>query len=151
MNKALGYIQSHAGKTEELSHPFYKRVKDIVDNEDYDTLLKEKIYLKLLRLDPQTQEGFVLSDFPSSLKEVEMLEEFRGGVNACVHLSLPDHVLLEIEQNKYVCKDCSRQYYKQVRETEHGVFIEEFLPKDGICYDCGSTNIEESGDPIKFE
>jgi len=31
------------------------------------------------------------------------------------------------------------------------VFIENFTPKDGHCHDCGSTNIVEAGDPIKFE
>ena len=80
-----------------------------------------------------------------------MLEEFRGGINAVVHLSLPDHVLLDIEQSKLACRNCGKHYYKEVKDAENQIYINEFLPKDGICYDCGSTDIEESGDPVRFE
>ena len=40
-----------------------------------------------------------------------MLEEFRGGMNAFVHINLPDEVLIEVEQNKLLCHDCGRVYY----------------------------------------
>jgi hypothetical protein len=33
-------------------------------------------------------------------------------MNAFVHLSLPDEILVDIEESKYKCADCSRMYYK---------------------------------------
>jgi hypothetical protein len=49
-------------------------VKDIYENGDADTFLKERIHLKLLRLTPHAQEGFILTDFPNSVAEAEVLE-----------------------------------------------------------------------------
>lgn len=123
----------------------------MIDNEDHDALIREKVFLKLLRLNPKVQEGFILTDFPQNVKQAELLELFKGGMNAFVHMSLPDHVLLDIEQSKYVCKDSGKVYYKKVYRPEDGIYIESFYPEDGHCYDSGSTNIVESGDPIKFE
>ena len=75
--------------------------------------MREKVYLKLLRLCPHAQNGFVLTDFPSNVPEAELLEEYRGGMNAFVHVSLPDEVLIDIEENKHVCNDCGRTYYSE--------------------------------------
>jgi hypothetical protein len=44
-----------------------------------------------------------LTGFPDTVKEAEILEEFKGGLNAFVHISLPDEVLVDIEQNKWAC------------------------------------------------
>jgi len=38
-----------------------------------------------------------------------------------------------------------------VRNDEHGVFIEAFMPQDGHCEDCGSTNLLPGSDPAQFE
>lgn len=67
---------------------------------DSEGLNKERVHLKLLRLSSQTQNGFVLTDFPSNIPEAESLETYRGGVNAFVHVSLPDDILVDIEENK---------------------------------------------------
>ena len=40
-----------------------------------------------------------------------MLEQFRGGMNAIVHLNFPDEILVDIEENKQNCADCGRVYY----------------------------------------
>lgn len=98
------------------------------------------------------QEGFVLTDFPNSKAEAESLEEFKGGVNAFVHLSLPDEILIDIEENKMKCNSCGRKYFVEaIVDEERGIHIEPFMPKDGTCHDCGSTDIREGGDPIQFE
>jgi len=44
-----------------------------------------------------------LTDFPSTVAAAEVLEQYKGGVNAFVHLSLPDEVLVDIEDNKISC------------------------------------------------
>ena len=81
-----------------------------------------------------------------------MLEQFRGGMNAAVHLSLPDEILVDIEEHKQECGDCGRKYYpKLIHNEEHRVHIEPFVPKDGHCFDCGSSKIQDASDPRKFE
>ena len=42
-----------------------------------------------------------------------MLEEFKGGMNAFVHISLPDDLLIDIEENKLVCGDCGKTYFTE--------------------------------------
>jgi adenylate kinase family enzyme len=74
-------------------------------------LNKERVYLKLLRVCDHAQDGFVLTDFPTSTKQAELLEEFRGGLNAFVHITLPDDILMAIEDTKIQCGGCGRHYY----------------------------------------
>lgn len=81
-----------------------------------------------------------------------MLEEYKGGMNAFVHLNLPEEVQVAIEESKYVCQDCGRQYYAEtISDSDHGVWIEKFMPEDNHCYDCGSRNITRAGDVDSFE
>lgn len=83
----------------------------MVNAGDNEGIHKEKISLKLLRLTAATQGGFILTDFPNSAAQAEQLEEYRGGMNAFVHLTLPDEILVDIEESKCKCADCSRVYY----------------------------------------
>ena len=57
--------------------------------------------LKLLRVTNATRDGFVLTDFPRVVQEAEMLEEYRGGMNAFVHLSLPEEIQVAVEEAKH--------------------------------------------------
>jgi hypothetical protein len=43
-------VAEQAGKTEEYSHSFFMKVKQMVDNGDSEQISNEKIHLKLLRL-----------------------------------------------------------------------------------------------------
>jgi hypothetical protein len=43
------------------------KVKEIIEKDDEEQLIKERIPLKLLRLCSHAQEGFILSDFPQSV------------------------------------------------------------------------------------
>jgi hypothetical protein len=80
------------------------------------------------------------------------LETFRGGVNAFVHVSLPDDILVDIEENKHVCGDCGKTYYSEgIHDEEYGIHIDPHMPKDGHCGDCGSSNFVNGSDPIAFE
>jgi hypothetical protein len=94
----------------------------------------------------------VLIDFPYHVAEAELLEEYRGGLNAFVHVSLPDEILVDIEETKVICQDCTKTYYKDdVISEEHGVRIAKHIPMDGFCFDCGSTNLAPGSDPVRFE
>ena len=73
-------------------------------------LLKEKIVLKLLQLNESCQDGFVLSDHPDTLGQAQQLEELGGGLNSFVHFTMPEEILVRVEENKYVCLDCGREY-----------------------------------------
>ena len=124
----------------------------MVNEKDFESILKERVPLKLLRLTPAAQEGFVLVDFPNNKAQAELMEEYKGGLNSFVHLSLPDEVLVDIEETKIVCPDSGRIYYKDdVISEEHGVRINKFVPDDGHCFDSGSTNFEPGSDPARFE
>ena len=124
----------------------------MVRENDIDGLIAEKIPIKLLRLTPAAQEGMIMIDYPYELQEAELLEEYRGGLNAFVHISLPDEVLVDIEESKIVCQDCGKHYYKNdVISDEHGVHITAHMPEDGHCHDCGSTNLAPGSDPVRFE
>ena len=152
MNTVLQNVVEQAGKTEEFSHSFFLKVKDMINAGDGDALLQEKVYLKLLRLCSQAQDGFILTDFPNNAAEAELLESFRGGLNAFVHVTLPDDILVDIEESKIKCGDCGSVYYsKEIKDRERGIYIDAFTPKDGSCHDCGSNNVENGSDPIQFE
>ena len=80
------------------------------------------------------------------------MEEYRGGMNAFVHLSLPDEILVDIEETKIKCNDCSRTYYrKDVVDEQYGIRIEKFMPEDRTCDDCGSNSFGVGSDPAAFE
>ena len=93
-----------------------------------------------------------MTDFPRMVQEAEMLEEFRGGMNAFVHLSVPDDIQVQIEESKMSCNDCGRVYYPEVMmNEEQGIYIDKFMPKDGHCFDCGSLDIRRQGSAADFE
>ena len=106
-------VQRFAGQSEELKHPFFLKVKDMLDAGDIDQLTKDKVALKLLRLSNTGRDGFIMTDFPRFQAEAEMLEEYRGGMNSFVHLSLPDDIMLAIEETKLTCKHSDRTYYTE--------------------------------------
>lgn len=58
-------------------------------DEDFESLTKERIPLKLLRVTPEARDGFILTDFPTNVNQAELLEEFRGGINGFINLNLP--------------------------------------------------------------
>lgn len=41
-----------------------------------------------------------MTDFPNNAADAEQLESYKGGLNAFVHVSLPDDILMDIEENK---------------------------------------------------
>lgn len=151
MPQLIESAAKNAGTSEEYNHPFYRSVKEIVEAGDIETLNKEKIPLKLLRLAPEAQEGFILQDYPLCQQSAELMEEYKGGLNAFVHVSLPDHVLMNIEQGRYKCEDCNRSYYsEEVSCPENGIHIPAFMPEDGHCDDCGSVNIVKAEEDSQF-
>ena len=148
MEQMLSNVAQRAGQDEEFNHKFFLRVKDMVNAGDADGLHKEKIPIKLLRLNPACADGFILTDFPNSIAQAEQLEEYRGGLNAYVNLSLPDDILVEIERVRQSCTHCKRNYYTEdVIDESQGIRIEKFLPKDGICDDCGNNEFEFAETP----
>ena len=143
METMINNVVERAGKDEEFNHKFFLRVKDMVDAGDKARIHKETVPLKLLRLNPACSDGFILTDFPRDIGEAEQLEEYKGGLNAFVHLSLPPKTLYEIEEHRISCTNCGRNYYAEdIVDEENGIRIEKFMPKDGICDDCGSNHFE---------
>ena len=151
MDQIMSNVQQFAGRSEEWNHPFFLRVRDMLNAGDHDQLVKDKVALKLLRLTNTSREGFILTDFPRVVQEAEMLEEYRGGMNSFVHLSLPDDVMVAVEENKLACNHCGRNYYPEsIVSQDQGIHIESFAPEDGHCFDCGSRDISYAGNPTEF-
>lgn len=151
MTQVMQNISDNAGK-DDFDHPFFYKIKDMIDNGDVDQQIKDKVALKILRLTNTSREGFILTDFPRIVQEAELLEEFRGGMNSFVHLSLPDDIMVAIEENKLACQHCGREYFAQsVENHAQGIHIENFMPEDGHCFDCGSRDIQRSGNAATFE
>ena len=152
MRQLLNEVAEQTGKNEEFNHRFFHRVRDMVQADEQDAILREKIPIKLLRLTAATQNGFVLTDFPNTVNQAELLEEYKGGMNAFVHLTLPDETLVDIEESKIKCNDCGRKYYKNdIIDEAHGIRIEKFMPENNTCDDCGSQNFSVGSDPVIFE
>lgn len=152
MRQLLNEVAEQTGKNEEFNHRFFHRVRDMVQADDQDAILREKIPIKLLRLTAATQNGFVLTDFPNTVNQAELLEEYKGGMNAFVHLTLPDETLVDIEESKIKCNDCGRKYYKNdIIDEAHGIRIDKFMPENNTCDDCGSQNFSVGSDPVIFE
>lgn len=81
-----------------------------------------------------------------------MLEEFRGGINSFVHVSLPDEILVEIEENTFKCQDCGHKYLAEdVTDHDRKIYISKYMPEDGHCNECGSSHISHDADPSAFE
>ena len=79
------------------------------------------------------------------------MEEYKGGLNAFVHLTLPDSVLQQVENTRLQCQDCGRTYYsRDVASAEDRIYIESYLPEDGHCDDCGSINIVKTDENDQF-
>ena len=57
-------IQQFAGKSEDFSHPFFLKVKEMLDAGDIDAQINNKVPLVLLRLSHTGRDGFILTDFP---------------------------------------------------------------------------------------
>ena len=91
MGQVFQNVQTFAG-TQDMKHPFFLKAKEMLDAGDIDQQIKDRLALKMLRITNSSREGFVLTDFPRNVAEAEMLEEFRGGMNAFVHLDLPEEI-----------------------------------------------------------
>ena len=72
--------------------------------------MSNKIPLKLLRLTPEARDGFILVDFPKNIAEAELLEEYQGGMNAFIHIEMPEKYGRMIESKKTTCQNCSKEY-----------------------------------------
>ena len=105
MDDEFNKIKQYAGKNEDYNHPFFKKVKEILEAGDLDAISKEKLGAKLLRITDYAQEGFILNGFPYSVADAESLEEMDGGMNAFLHISMPEVFLAQMESSKYQCED----------------------------------------------
>ena len=101
MDNEFEKIKDQTGKNEDYNHPFYNKVKEILQSGDRELISKEKIGVKLLRISEYAQDGFILHGFPGSIKDAESLEELDGGMNAFVHINMPELFLAKIESTKY--------------------------------------------------
>mmetsp|Transcript_24824 Transcript_24824/g.17530 ORF Transcript_24824/g.17530 Transcript_24824/m.17530 type:complete len:124 (+) Transcript_24824:267-638(+) len=120
----------------------------MIQENDQDALLREKIPLKLLRLTDTAQDGFLLVDYPQTVEHAALLEEYKGGMNSFVHVGVEDKVLLDIDANRVVCADCDKVFLQEnIIDPEANVYLESYMPEDGCVYDCKSRGLKLDSDP----
>ena len=85
----------------DYNHKFMEYVAQLHEAGDQQAIDEERIILKLLQLSPDAQEGFITNDYPTDIKSAEIMEEYKGGLNAFVHLTLPDSVLYQLEEVRF--------------------------------------------------
>ena len=152
MKNEFEKVKRYAGRTPEYDHPFYEKVKEILESGDKSAITEEKIGLKLLRIWEYAQEGFIINDFPKTVADAESLEELSGGMNAFLHLNMPEVFLAQVESAKYKCEDWGATYWREeVYDEETGTIQAVNYPEDGFCHDCGSIHIKPATDPELFE
>jgi adenylate kinase family enzyme len=152
MEQEFNNVKQYAGTTEEYDHPFYHKVKEILESGDQAYITREKLGVKLLRISEYAQEGFILNDYPHCLADAESLEEMDGGMNSFLHLNMPEVFLAQMESSKYECGDCHAIYWRDdVFDAETGTTQTSNYPDDGFCNDCGSIHIKPATDPELFE
>ena len=78
-------------------------VTKLYQDGDMKAIDRERIMLKLMNLAPDCQEGFIINDYPNSLRSAEVMEEYKGGLNAFVHLTLPDSIIQQVENSRFQC------------------------------------------------
>ena len=108
MQQVFENVKKYAG-SQDMTHPFFLKAKEMLDQNDIDQQIKDQLAIKLLRITDQSSDGFVLTDFPRIVQEAELLEQYRGGMNAFVHLNMPEEIQVAVEEAKHQCSDCGRQ------------------------------------------
>jgi hypothetical protein len=55
-------------------------------------------------------------------------------MNAFVHVSYPDEILVELEEAKVNCRDCDKSYIgKEINDVDRKIHIAKNVPEDGFC------------------
>ena len=52
IGQLLGRVKEQYGKDPEYDHPFYKQVYEMIQEDDHQAILDERVPIKLLRLEP---------------------------------------------------------------------------------------------------
>lgn len=57
-------------------------------------------------------------------------------MNIAVNLIMNKNISKKREENKYICDNCHRVYYKdEVIHPEQGININGYFPENGVCSD----------------
>lgn len=119
---------------------FYRNVIDLlksagdtnINKELEDNLIPEK----LLTLTKYTELGFVLYDYPNSIRQAENLESLDGGVSLFVNLLLNKELAGKREAGNCSCEGCGRNYNsKGLAYKDENINWPASYPKSGICDD----------------
>lgn len=105
-------------------------------------LVDDALVLKILtkKLEEFESDHVLLDGFPRRLTQAEMLDAFLKKQGKCVDqvisFCIPDSVLIERIQGRFVCSRCGECYHDTFRKTE----------KDGICNVCQSRDFKRRSD-----
>lgn len=152
------YTQVIQNDDGDFAHPFYARARQLLLDNNYQTLIDQRIPLKLLMLHPYTQQGFLLTDFPNNTEEAEMLEEMHGGMNGLLHIWLEKDWLARRYRSRYVDPRTKEEFFMEsviepadsefapLREEEY-VRLEKKLPVD----ENSAQKMRRANNELEFE
>lgn len=116
-----------------------KKAKEYVDRGD---LVPDSITVSMVEevFEKLGEKSFILDGFPRNLAQAEVLQEMLGRVgktiDKAVFLRVPNDVLLGRLTGRRLCKSCGAVYHIEAKPTQ----------KEGICDDCGSSEIYQRAD-----
>lgn len=107
---------------------------DLVSDEIVNELVKEKLQ------SDECKNGFILDGYPRTDGQAEtldaLLKELKKTDLRVINIYVPTEQLVERLVNRRKCKDCGTDFN----------LLQEDMPEDGTCPNCGSQNIHMRAD-----
>ncbi|MDX1580783.1 MAG: adenylate kinase [Alphaproteobacteria bacterium] len=117
-----------------------KIAKDIMDRGE---LVPNDLVVELIaeRIEePDCKDGFILDGFPRNVAQAEALDEMLDDkglkLDFVIELEVNDDLLVDRITGRFSCGDCGAAYHDEFKPTK----------KDGVCDECGSTNLVRRSD-----
>jgi len=109
---------------------------------DAGQLVTDDIVIGLIaeQLDGTHTGGFIFDGFPRTLAQADALGDLLAAkgqqIDAVVELRVDDEALVDRVTGRYTCGDCGEVYHDRTKPTK----------VDGVCDECGSTNLKRRAD-----
>lgn len=116
-----------------------RKVAEVMDRGE---LVTDEIVIGLIeeQLDAGAPGGFIFDGFPRTLAQAdalgELLERKAQPLSAAIEIQVDDDALVRRISGRFTCADCGEVYHDETRPTA----------KDGVCDNCGSTNLQRRAD-----
>jgi adenylate kinase len=84
---------------------------------------------------PSSKKGFILDGYPRTIEQAKALDRLIK-IDAVIHLTVPDWIIIERLSSRRICKNCGEVYNIRFLKTK----------VEGICDKCGGKLYQRSDD-----